>query len=586
MFYSEEIIEEVRSRNPIVDVIGSYVHLTKKGGGYFGLCPFHNEKTGSFSVSPSRRTYQCFGCGKGGHVITFIMDYENYTFPEALQFLAERGGVELPKQEFTAAQRQEADRRSRLLAMYREAAFFYVRMLRSPQGKIGYDYLKKRGLSDETIRNFGLGYALQSPNALYRYLKEKEYTDAELKESGFFTYRERGVTDKFWNRVMFPIMDTNNRVIGFGGRVMGDGEPKYLNSPETMIFDKSRNLYGLNAAKRSRERFLLVCEGYMDVISMHQAGFTNAVASLGTAFTVQHGMILKRYTEEVVLCYDHDNAGKKAALRAIPILKEAGLRIKVLDLAPYKDPDEFIKALGADAFRARVESAVNAFLFEIACLRETYDFTDPDDKTRFFTETASKLAAFTDEIERNAYTESVAAAYGIDYGVLKARVSEIGNRQGLMQAPEETRKPAASGFPGQKKETGLQKAERMILTDLSGSPEHFQAIRRVLSPSDFSTPLLQDVAACLYDQLDRNALNAALLIDRFIDNEQYGEVTSLLSSVFMEDAEEEERKQALREAVLRVKADSLERKAAAAQDPGTLMELMKQKQDLRNLPVF
>ena len=296
MFYSEEIIEEVRQRNPIVDVIGSYVHLTKKGGNYFGLCPFHNEKSPSFSVSASKQMYHCFGCGKGGNVLTFIMEYENYSFPEAMEMLAKRAGIDLPQQEYTPQMKAEADQRTMLLKMHKDAAIFYVSMLRSPQGKPGLDYLKKRELTDETIRSFGLGYAGPHPEALYRYLKSKGYTDSQMKDSGLISIRERGEGDRFWNRVMYPIMDVNNRVIAFGGRVMGDGQPKYLNSPETKIFDKSRNLYGLNVARRTKEKYFLVCEGYMDVISMHQAGFTNAVASLGTAFTSQHGMITVSYT--------------------------------------------------------------------------------------------------------------------------------------------------------------------------------------------------------------------------------------------------------------------------------------------------
>ncbi|MBR6323135.1 MAG: DNA primase, partial [Lachnospiraceae bacterium] len=360
MYYSDEIIEEVRARNPIVDVIGSYVHLQKKGANYFGLCPFHSEKSPSFSVSPSKQMYHCFGCGVGGNVLTFIMDYENFSFQEAMQMLAERAGIELPKQETTAEMRREADERQILLKIHKDAATFYYRTLKTPQGKPGYDYLKRRGVSDDMIRTFGLGYAGTHPAMLYRYLKEQGYSDRQLKDSGLVSIREKGTGDRFWNRVMFPIMDANNRVIAFGGRVMGDGEPKYLNSPETKIFDKSRNLYGLNIARRTREKYFLVCEGYMDVISMHQAGFTNAVASLGTAFTTQHGMIMKRYTDEVILCYDNDGAGRKAALRAIPILKEAGLRIKVLSLEPYKDPDEFIKNLGSDEFKKRIDAAVNA----------------------------------------------------------------------------------------------------------------------------------------------------------------------------------------------------------------------------------
>ena len=377
-YYSDELIEEVRSRNDIVDVIGSYVRLKKKGSTYFGLCPFHNEKTGSFSVSPNKQMYYCFGCGAGGNVFTFLMQYENFTFGEAMQSLADRVGIELPQQEMTSAQRREADRRTRLLEINKEAAKYFYTLLRSPRGQKAYQYFKKRELSDETMQKFGLGYSDQYSDDLYRYLRKKGYDDDILKDSGLITIDEvRGGHDKFWNRAMFPIMDVHNRVIGFGGRVMGDGEPKYLNSPETRIFDKSRNLYGLNIARTTRKNQLLLCEGYMDVIALHQAGFDNAVASLGTALTSGHANLLKRYTKEVYLTYDSDGAGVKAALRAIPILKEVGIVTKVINMRPYKDPDEFIKALGAEEYQKRIDEAENSFLFEIRIMQENYDMNDP-----------------------------------------------------------------------------------------------------------------------------------------------------------------------------------------------------------------
>ena len=384
-YFSEEIVEEVRQRNDIVDVISQYVHLTKKGSTYFGLCPFHNEKTGSFSVSPHKQMYYCFGCGAGGNVFTFLMQYENFTFGEAMEVLADRAGVTLPKYEMTAQQKREADKKQRLLEINKEAAKYFYTLLRSDRGKLAYSYFSKRQLSDETMRKFGLGYSDQYSDDLYRYLRKKGYDDEILKESGLVSIDERrGGYDKFWNRAMFPIMDVHNKVIGFGGRVMGDGEPKYLNSPETPIFDKSRNLYGLNFARSSKKQQLLLCEGYMDVIALHQAGFDNAVASLGTALTSGHANLLKRYTKEVYLTYDSDGAGTKAALRAIPILKEVGLTTKVINMKPYKDPDEFIKALGAEAYQKRIDEAENSFLFEIRMMEKDFDLTDPEGKAKFY----------------------------------------------------------------------------------------------------------------------------------------------------------------------------------------------------------
>jgi len=575
MYYPDEIIEEVRERNPIVDVIGSYVHLQKKGANYFGLCPFHNEKSPSFSVSPTRQMYHCFGCGVGGNVITFVMEYENCSFQEAVQNLAARAGVELPKEEYSPEMRREQDLRSVLLKIHKDAATYYYRMLRSEQGKLGMEYLKKRGVSDDMIRSFGLGYAGTHPAALYRYLKDLGYTDSQLKDSGLVTIREKGTGDKFWNRVMFPIMDANNRVIAFGGRVMGDGEPKYLNSPETKIFDKSRNLYGLNVARRTRKGYFLVCEGYMDVISMHQAGFTNAVASLGTAFTVQHGMIMKRYTDEVILCYDNDGAGRKAALRAIPILKEAGLRIKVLTMEPYKDPDEFIKNLGAEEFQKRIDGAKNAFLFEIGVLRQDFDFSDPEDKSRFFNTAAERLAGFEDEIERNSYTEAVASQYGIDYQTLRSKVNLLGNRRSANPPREEVRAPErASGRKA--RESGVQAAEKLVLTILAEKPEY--AADCPLKPEDFSDPLMREIAEKLLQGGER--MSAGAILNQYIDNDHYTRVAELMSSHYTESLTAEELKRACQEAVRKIRMESIDRRMAETSSPQELMELMKERKKL------
>ena len=322
MYYSEEVIEEVRTKNDIVDVISGYVRLQKKGSSYFGLCPFHNEKSPSFSVSREKQMYYCFGCGAGGNVFTFLMDYENFSFVEALKFLADRAGVALPEMEYSKEAKARADRKTQLLEINKLAAQYFYVQLKSEQGKTAHAYLTGRQLSEETIKAFGLGYSSKYSDDLFRYLRKRGYTEDLIRQAGLINTDEKnGVYDKFWNRVMFPIMDVNNRVIGFGGRVMGDAKPKYLNSPETEIFDKSRNLYGLNRARTSRKPYFLVCEGYMDVIALHQAGFTNAVASLGTALTTGHAALIKRYVQEVYLTYDSDEAGTRAALRAVPNLK-------------------------------------------------------------------------------------------------------------------------------------------------------------------------------------------------------------------------------------------------------------------------
>ena len=484
MYYPDELVEEVRLRNDIVDVVGGYVRLQKKGASYFGLCPFHNEKSPSFSVSPQKQMYYCFGCGAGGNVFTFLMNYENDTFPEAIKTLADRAGIDLPEIEYSEEMKKEADKKALLLEINKEAAKYFYYQLRSPQGAIGHQYLTKRELSEETMKQFGLGYSNKFSNDLVQYLKQKGYKDETIIQAGLAAGDEvRGVHDKFWNRVMFPIQDINHRVIGFGGRVMGEGEPKYLNSPETMIFDKSRNLYGLNFARSSRRDHIILCEGYMDVISMHQAGFTQAVASLGTAFTSGQANLLHRFTDTVVLSYDSDGAGTKAALRAIGILRENGMTARVLSLEPYKDPDEFIKNLGAEAFEERIKQAENSFLFELRVLQRDYNLQDPDEKTSFYKEIAKKLCNFNDEVERENYIEAVASKYGIGFESLRNMVNQLGNRQGLIK-PLERPKSGIQSKPST--QDAVMRSQGLLLTWLVEEPQVYQKIKKYILPEDFT----------------------------------------------------------------------------------------------------
>ena len=550
MYYPEEIVEEVRSRNDIVDVISGYVKLQKKGSNYFGLCPFHNEKSPSFSVSPQKQMYYCFGCGAGGNVITFLMEYESYTFPEALKILADRAGVKLPEVEYSKEERIKADRRSILLEINKLAANYFYYQLHQPQGKMGYEYFRNRQLSDDTIRRFGLGFANKTSSDLYQYLRAKGYGDDILKDTGLVAVEERGTHDKFWNRVMFPIMDVNNRVIGFGGRVMGDGTPKYLNSPETLIFDKSRNLYGLNYARTSREKYILACEGYMDVIAMHQAGFTNAVASLGTAFTSQQAALLKRYTDTVILTYDSDGAGVRAALRAIPILKEVGISTRVLSLKPYKDPDEFIKNMGADAFRERIQAAQNSFLFEIDVLKRDFQLEDPEEKTRFHNAVARKLLEFPEALERDNYIRAVAQAQFIPYEDLKRLVNHMGMQEGIQ--PARTSKTSGDGYgrdtdsrKKKEKDDGIRRSQRLLLTWLIERPELFEKIKGIVDAEDFKEPLYHQVAQMVFEDHEKGNLNPAAILNHFInDEEQYKEAAALFNASLQESLNNEEQKKA------------------------------------------
>lgn len=554
MRYSDDLIEEVRMKNDIVDVISGYVKLTRKGSSYFGLCPFHNEKSPSFSVSPGKQMYYCFGCGAGGNVFTFLMEYENYTFVEALKHLAERAGIELPQMEYSREAREQADLKARLLEINKQAAKFYYYQLHTSKGAQGLAYLKDRGLSDETIRKFGLGYSDKYGNTLYQYLKSKGYSDELLRQSGLFLTDEvHGMQDKFWNRVMYPIMDVNSRVIGFGGRVMGDGKPKYLNSPETKIFDKSRNLYGLNAARSSRKKNLIICEGYMDVISMHQAGFTNAVASLGTALTSLQAGLMKRYTDEVLIIYDSDEAGVKAALRAIPMLKGVGLNTKVVNLRPYKDPDEFIKAEGAEAFEQRLEEAENSLLYEIRMRENQYDLKDPQGKSDFLHDAATRLVAIEDEIERSSYIEAVARTYGVTAESMRREVAKLA----LQGAGIRESAPPRSGVHSKKeKESGTEKAQKLMLTWLTSYPQLIGEIEQYITPEDFTTALYRQIAEMIYLQYHEGQVNPAKLLNQFVDSEEQKEVAGLFNAGIPLETEEE-RQKALVDVICNMKENSI-----------------------------
>lgn len=583
MIYSDDFIERVRAGNNIEDVISGYVRLQRKGTSYMGLCPFHNEKTPSFSVHPGRQTYHCFGCGASGDVFNFLMEYEKLSFKEAVRLLAVRAGIEIPTEDVSEEKKKEISEKSRLFDIQKEAAKFYLFKLRTPEGKIAAEYLKNRGLSDETIKSFGLGYSGRDGSGLYQYLKDKGYSDALLKESGLFTWDEKRNTmsEKFWNRVMFPIMDINRKVIGFGGRVFGDAKPKYLNSPETKLFDKSRNLYGLYAARAARQKNIIICEGYMDVISLHQAGFTNAVASLGTALTSQQAALLHRYTKEVLLMYDSDEAGIKAALRGIPLLRNAGLSSKVVNLKPYKDPDELLKAKGHDELAKRIEKAENGFMFELRILYDGYDMRDPQNASDFYHKAAEKLMTFADEIERNSYIEVVSRTYNIQPDVLKRQIAKLAMKGTI---PEE--KLMVSDKPYKKREKAQQgdKAEKTLLSWLCKKPELRSEAANEITASDFGNEMNRTIAEQLFMMYDAKIYNPVSILNRFEESSEKSEAAAIIEGAMLPEREEDIYK-AVREAVFIVKEAALKRKAEKINptDMAALQELMQDKKKLEEL---
>lgn len=583
MYYEEDFVEEVRQRNDVVDVISSYVNLKRTGSNYVGLCPFHNEKTASFSVSPGKQMYYCFGCGAGGNVFTFLMEYENLTFVEALEQLAEKAGMELPEKSNSAEDRKRRDLRDSVLEVNKLAANYYFAKLKSDRGKTGYGYLISREIKPETIVKFGLGFSDKNSGELYRYMKGKGFSDRILKETGLFTYDEkRGTYDKFWNRVMFPILDRNNHVIAFGGRVMGDAKPKYLNSPETIVFDKSRNLYGLNFVHGKQNEGIIICEGYMDVIALHQAGFTNAVASLGTAFTSQHCSLLKRYTDLVYLCYDSDSAGIKAAMRAIPMLKEAGISVKVINMRPYKDPDEFMKGLSPEEFRKRIDEAKNSFFYEVDVIQSDYDMQDPESKTKFMNEVAKKCLTFDNEIERNNYIEAFSREYGARTEDFRKLVAYHSAK--MAGIDYDKRKRERYRLREDKQEDGIAKSQGIFLTWLSNDSGLFEVTKDIISAADFVDEPYHQVAEMMYEQYEtKGRVEPATIISRFQSKEEQSLVAGIFNKEVKALYQDSEQKKAVNEVVRSIKKYSLDYRSRNVTDMKELQKLIEEKKQLQTL---
>lgn len=583
MYYSDDLIEEIRSKNDIIDVISGYVKLKRQGATYFGLCPFHNEKSPSFSVTPGKQMYYCFGCGEGGNVYSFIMKYENFTFLEAVKMLADRAGVQLSETEYTQEEQKKADLKATLLDINKQAAMYFHYQLKSEKGKVALDYFKSREIDNDTIIKFGLGYSNKTSDDLYRYIKQSHYSDEILKQTGLFAFSEKGTFDKFWNRIMFPILDMNGKVIAFGGRVMGEGEPKYLNSPETKLFEKSRTLYGLNFARISRQNYFLICEGYMDVIALHKAGYTNAVAALGTAFTYQHAMLIKRFVKEVVLTFDSDGAGQKAALRAIPILKSVGIAIKVLDMKPYKDPDDFIQNLGIDEFQKRIDNSTNSFLFEIMMMQRDYDMNNPHAKAEFYNKVAIKLLEFPDELERNVYIEAVSRQFMIPQDslmkmVIKLALSYTGKQDQIKNIEDNTVKK-------KKADDGIRQAQKILLTWLIEDISIYDKVKDIISEVDFIEPLYNKVANMLFQQLKDGIVNPAKILNNFTKEEEHKHAAELFSTSLREDMSVLEKEKTLNDTVIKVKKNYLDYTSKTATDMKFLQEIIQEKKKLQKIHI-
>ncbi len=502
MPFPPSFLEELASRNPIEDVVGQYVNLKRSGANLFGLCPFHGEKTASFSVAPDKGIYYCFGCHKGGSVINFMMEIENLSYPDAVRALAKRAGMEVPEDE----QYQSRYRRQeRLWALSREAARFYNKMLYAPEGKAGLDYALSRGMTQATLTRFGIGFAPDAWTSLCDAMAAKGYTREELTESGLASVsRKNGrIYDRFRNRLMFPIIDVRGNVIGFGGRVMDNSTPKYLNSPESSIFNKRKNLFALNIAKKSKQGYLILCEGYMDAIALHQYGFDCAVASLGTSLTEEHAVLLSRYTENVTLIYDGDEAGQRAAQRAIPMLEKAGLAVKVLRMRDAKDPDEYLKKFGADKFKNLLNESSNRVEYQLNAIARKYDLREDEQRLKFVAEAADFVSTLSNAVQREVYGKRAAEAAGVSYEAMQIEVNKAFKRRTAREKKKQERIDLAPAEKLQPKSRAIHydnvksaMAEESVIAMALKSPALLDEAGQ-LTGQVFSSPLLGRV----YDQL-------------------------------------------------------------------------------------
>ena len=505
MPFPPAFLDELAARNPIEEVVGQYVNLKRSGSNLFGLCPFHGEKTPSFSVAPDKGIYYCFGCHKGGGVINFEMEIEGLSYPDAVRALAQRVGMEVPDdEEYQSRYRKQ----ERLWALAKEAARFFVTQLYAPTGAEGLRYAQSRGMSRGTLTRFGIGFAPDSWDSLCKAMRAKGYTDEELKDAGLVSVSQKNgnIFDRFRNRLMFPIIDVRGNVIGFGGRVMDNSTPKYLNSPETEIFNKRKNLFALNVAKKTKLGYLILVEGYMDAIALHQYGFDCAVASLGTSLTEEHAVLLSRYTEQVVLIYDGDEAGQNATRRAIPMLEKAGLQVKVLQMRDAKDPDEFLKKFGADRFKLLLEESSNRVEYQLRAIQKKYDLNVDEDRVKFISEAAELVSSLGNAVQREIYGNRVAEAGKISSDAMKIEVNKAFKRRQYREKRKQERIDLAPAVAAQPKSRTIRydnvrsaMAEEIVLAQCL-SDAAMIAETEGLKPEEFSSPLLGRVFEQLQQQ--------------------------------------------------------------------------------------
>ena len=588
MRYPREVLDEVRLQNDIVEVISQYVPLKQKGNSYFGLCPFHNEKTASFSVNSEKQFYYCFGCGAAGNVFSFLMEMENMDFPEAMKKLAERAHITLPEPERSAQVIAAEQTKQRLFDIHTAAGRFFYECLQEKQGEQARAYLTKRQMDPRMARKFGIGYSPDSYDALFKHLKEKGFALSDILKSGLVLENKdgKGYHDRFRGRLMFPIFDVQGRVVGFGGRILAKGEPKYLNSPETILFSKSRNLYGLNFAKAAKKRELILVEGYMDMLSIYQAGFRNVVASLGTAFNNDHARTLKRFADDVILLYDSDEAGTNAALRAIPVLVKNGFRVKVTQVPDGKDPDEFIKAKGAAEFSKLLINAVHYISFEIACIQRKYNLKNPEHRVRFATEAAEILAKLDSEIERNVYLGEVSRVTGVEEEAIRSEIRKLVQKEeAAFEKEAEKRQQNLKNYTaaGGKVEKGLIEAQRNLLYYAAQHQGVYEILKGILEEDDFTEEVFRRAFRRI-GELWHSAGHVfpADLVSRFEEAKEQKTVTEIFA-VQLPTENGADMEKAINEQVRRLKRTKIDHLTANAATVEEIQKLVEARKKLDSL---
>lgn len=541
--YSEELIDEIRNSNDIVDIISQYVILKRSGRNFFGLCPFHKEKTPSFSVSPDKQIFHCFGCGAGGNVIHFISKIENVDFKESLEILADRAGIKLPTLENNVDSKR-LELKEKVYEINKLVAMYYHETLYKPQAKPAQEYVKKRKLDNKALKEFCIGYA-ENANVLYKMLKEKGFTEEEILASDLVIKKGNSYVDRFKNRLIFPIQDIRNRFIAFGGRVLDNSLPKYINSPENIVYSKARNLYGLNVAKNTKTRKLIIVEGYMDTVSLHQRGIDNVVASCGTALTEAQGRLLRKYAEKVIISYDSDSAGQAATLRGLEILNNLGCDIRILQMEGAKDPDEYVIKYGNGRFNDLVENAISLVEFKIKVLKKGLNIENTNDKIKFMNEIAKILGGVDNKIEQEIYIDKISSDYNISKEAIYAQINknEYSNNKGAkILESSSIRKPT---IKRQEKEINpeLEKRENIIISLLiDGGEEVYNKIKDIINPNDFKSEANQKIMRRLYEEFEKGNSNINSLVDMFADDEQ---VVNALTGIMADDYEIEDNKKAL-----------------------------------------